>query len=103
MTDYWVCDDVLIFKPYFNGELLKYSEILNKYNKLIFSNYSDPLVYIETNNEHNEKYQKNYSKYNPNKFNKSVILPFQLTHLNFGNKFNHQVNWTKSIIIFTNK
>ena len=40
--DYWICDqDTLIFKPEFNDNLDKYNYLLEKYEKIIFSNYDD--------------------------------------------------------------
>ena len=55
-NNYWIIDDWLIFKPKFNEELDKYYDIINKYKKIIFSNYNDPLIAIETNNKYNSKY-----------------------------------------------
>ena len=51
-NNYWFVDDFLIFKPSFNEELTNYYEIINKYKKIIFSNYSEPLITIKTNNKY---------------------------------------------------
>jgi len=50
-NNYWIVDDLLIFKPKFNGELNK-SDIITKYSKIIFSNYYEPLIAIETDNQY---------------------------------------------------
>jgi len=67
-NNYWIEDGWLIFKPEFNEELDEYYDIINKYNKIIFSNYYDPLIAIKTNNKYNRNYKDN--KYVQNKFNK---------------------------------
>ena len=51
-NNYWIVDEWLIFKPKFNEELTYYYGIINKYKKIIFSNYNNPLIAIETNNQH---------------------------------------------------
>ena len=48
-NNYWIVDDWLIFKPEFNEELDKYYGIINKYKKIMFSNYTNPLIAIKTN------------------------------------------------------
>jgi hypothetical protein len=55
-NNYWIVDDWLIFKPKFNEKLDEYYDIINKYKKLMFSNYNDPLIAIETNNKFKDKY-----------------------------------------------
>ena len=57
-NNYWIVDDWLIFKPEFNEELDEYYDVINKYKKIMFSNYNDPLIAIETNNIYNYKYKK---------------------------------------------
>ena len=54
-NNYWIVDEWLIFKPNFNEELTNYYDIINKYKKVIFSNYDDPLIAIETNNNYKYK------------------------------------------------
>ncbi len=50
--DYWSINKYFIFKPEFNGSLDKYKDLLNKCTHLIFSNYDDYKICIETNNKH---------------------------------------------------
>jgi len=59
-NNYWIVNKWLIFKPEFNEELTNYYEIINKYKKGIFSNYNEPLIAIEINNEYSKKYKNNY-------------------------------------------
>ena len=89
--NYWIVDEWLIFKPEFNDELDEYYDIINKYKKIMFSNYDEPLIAIETNNFfYNKKYSKNYIH---NRFNKKIDLSnnINLTHLNFGDCFNQEI------------
>ena len=81
-NNYWIVDDWLIFKPYFNKKLTKYYGIINKYKKIMFSNYTNPLIAIKTNNDFNYKYK---NKYKRNKFNQEIDLSnnINLTHLTF--------------------
>jgi len=46
-NNYWIEDDLLIFKPSFNEKLTDYYVIINKYKKVMFSNYNDPLIVIK--------------------------------------------------------
>jgi hypothetical protein len=86
-NNYWIVDDLLIFKPEFNEELTDYYDVINKYKKIKFSNYNDPLIAIEIHNLYNDKYIKKYIK---NKFNQKIDLSnnINLTHLTFKYKFN---------------
>ena len=83
---YWIVDETLIFKPEFNEELDNYYNVISQYNKIIFSNYNDPEITIKTENkyncEHNDKYKKSI-------FNKKLKLTKNITHLSFGDCFNH--------------
>ena len=65
-NNYWIIDEWLIFKSNFNEELDNYYDLINKYVKIMFSNYDDPLIAIENSNEWIEKYKNNFIK---NKFN----------------------------------
>jgi hypothetical protein len=52
-NNYWIIDDWLIFKPGFNDKLTDYYDIINKYKKIMFSNYNDRytnLIVIYINN-----------------------------------------------------
>jgi DNA-directed RNA polymerase subunit K/omega len=111
--DYWIYQDYLIFKPTYNKKLN--NKLLSKYNRIIFSNYTKPLVAIETNNELNysdfysgsifgkycfSSYLLNniFNKY----FNCVVLnLPPTLTHLTFGDKFNKLVSLPENLINLT--
>ena len=57
---YWIIADTIIFKPEFNENLDAHKEIISQYLKLIFSNYCDPKIVIETNNKYNNKYKNIY-------------------------------------------
>jgi hypothetical protein len=99
MNDYWIYEDTIIFKPEFDGSLDIYNDILTQYNKLVFSDYNNLKICIETNNIYNIKYESNFIR---NKFNQEVNLPPNLTHLTFGYYFNQQVNnLPKSLIHLT--
>src|SRR6056300_1247759 len=89
--DYWIWNvNTLVFKPEFNKPLDDYINIISKYDKLIFSNYSDVKICIETNNQYKVKFKKYYLK---SKFNQEVNnLPPNITNLTFGYYFNQEVN-----------
>ena len=85
---YWIYENKVIFKPKFNGKLDDYIDIISKYNELIFSNYDDYNIEIETNGEYFHIYNNIYKK---SKFNQSITIPENITHLIFGENFNQQV------------
>ena len=91
IEDYWIWNNnTVVFKPKFNKPLDDYINIISKYDKLIFSNYMDIAIYIETNNQYDRKFDKYYFKSN---FNQPVKnLPQNITHLTFGYEFNQEVN-----------
>ena len=95
-NNYWIVDDLLIFKPEFNEELTDYYDIINKHKKIMFSNYNDPLLAIETNNKYKEDYKNNYSRSN---FNKEIDLSnnINLTHLTFEDYFNKKINVSNNV------
>ena len=89
MYNYWIYKDSIIFRPKYNKPLCNYIEIIKKYKKIIFSNYDDLEICIETNNIDINKYDINYvrSRFNhPLKNSLSDLI--NLTHLTFGNCFN---------------
>ena len=43
-NNYQIVDEWLIFKPKFNEELTNYYDVINKYKKIMFSNYNDPFI-----------------------------------------------------------
>jgi hypothetical protein len=80
-NNYWIIDDWLIFKPEFNKKLDEYYNIINKYSKIMFSNYDEPLIYLfETNNK---IIMINYNNYFKAIFNNEIDLSnnIHLTHL----------------------
>ena len=85
---YWIYENKVIFKSYFNNKLNNYLNIISKYNELIFSNYDNYNITIKTNNKYYVEYIKNYK---PSKFDQQVIIPENITHLTFGWNFNKQV------------
>ena len=95
-NNYWIEDKLLIFKPEFNEELINYYDIINKYKKVMFSNYNEPLIAIKINNIPNIKC---YEYYVNNKFNKEINLSnnLNLTHLTFGNYFNKEIDLSNNI------
>ena len=94
--NYWIVDDCLIFKPEFNDKLDEYYNVINKYNKIMFSNYNDPLIAIKTNNEWNREYLNNYIE---SDFNQKIDLSnnINLTHLTFGCWFNQEIDFSNNI------
>ena len=86
--DYWIHEDKFIFKPDFNEPIDKYIDIIKNYSQLIFSDYDDLKICVETNNEYLIKYRENY-KYSV--FNKPLSNSLNnlssLTHLTFGDCF----------------
>ena len=86
--DYWIYENKIIFKHYFNDKLDNYIDIISKYNELIFSNYDDCNIIIKTNNKWCIEYKENYKS---SKFNQQVIIPENVTHLTFGLNFNQQI------------
>ena len=93
---YWIIDEWLIFKPSFNEDLTNYYDVINKYKKIIFSNYNDPLITIKTNNKYKSNYENNYVE---NNFNKEIDLSnnINLTHLTFGYAFNQEIDLSNNI------
>ena len=95
-NNYWIVDDWLIFKPKFNEELTDYYDIINQCKKIMFSNYDDPLILIETNNQYKYEYEKNYIK---SEFNQEIDLlnNINLTYLTFGDDFNQEIDLSNNI------
>jgi len=95
-NNYWIVNEWLMFKPSFNEDLLNYYDIINKYKKIMFSNYNDPLIAIKTNNKYESEYDYNYIN---NKFNKEIDLSnnINLTHLTLGIIFNQEIDLSNNI------
>ncbi len=97
-SDYWIKYNCLIFKPKFNASLNKYADLLSKYSHLIFSNYNDWKICIETDNVYNSKYDNKYVR---SKFNQPIKLNQNLTHLNMGHNFNHPIELNQNLTHLT--
>jgi len=95
-NNYWLKVEWLIFKPEFNEELINYYDIINKYKKVIFSDYNDPLTAIKTNNKYEYVYDVKYINSN---FNKEIVVSnnINLTHLTFGYHFNKEIDLSNNI------
>jgi hypothetical protein len=93
-NNYWIVDEWLIFKPDFNDELDDYYNIINKYKKVMFSNYVEPLIAIKTNNIY-----AGGNKYVRNNFNQKIDLSnnINLTHLTFEWNFNKEIDLSNNI------
>jgi Leucine-rich repeat (LRR) protein len=90
--DYWVYQDYLIFKPAFNKKIYN-NELLSNYNRIIFSNYTEPSICIKRNN----KFRNNCPQFQFSKFNQQLELPNTIRYLNFGSIFNTSINLPNSI------
>jgi hypothetical protein len=94
-NDYWIIEDQFIFKPHFDSSIDVYKNIIQQYNKLIFSDYDDVYICIKTNNKFDSKYS---DKYLESKFNQIIDLPPNLTYLSFGNYFNQKVDLPQNLV-----
>ena len=87
---YWIYEDYFIFKPKFYDEINIYQNQLVNYKKLIFSDYDDYKICIETNNKFKVKYY--HSIFKDSKFNQplanSLDKLINLQQLTFGSYFN---------------
>lgn len=96
--DYWIVNNKLIFKYNFNSLINVCIDLISKYDELIFSNYNDMIMCLETNNDHSSKYYENYKK---SKFNKKIKLPENLLNVNFGYSFNQKVDLPSNLLNLT--
>ena len=85
--DYWIVDNKFIFKPEFNKSIIKYIDVISNCDTLVFSNYDDVNICIQTNDFD----KKNYDNYKGSKFNQEVKLPENITQITFGESFNQKV------------
>jgi hypothetical protein len=119
MDNYIIIEDTVIFKDEFNDLLDNYTNIISKYNKLIFSNYSNPLISKEIENCLDDDdntcilYKFSSGSLLSNKFNQIVNLTHlifnycfnqivdqtlpNLTHLTLGHNFNQLINLPTNI------
>ena len=74
-NNYCIEKEWLIFKPSFNDVLINYYDVINKYKKIMFSIYDEPLIAIKTNNEYKNEYRNNNIE---NVFNKKIDLSILL-------------------------
>ena len=90
---YWIIADTIIFKPEFSHSLNNYVEIISQYKKIIFSNYNDSKITIETNNKHDNKYNNimNLSKFNQ-PLSDSLSNLINLKQLNISSCFNQPLS-----------
>jgi hypothetical protein len=80
--DYWIYQNCLIFKPYFNKELD--NKLLLEHDKIIFANYASKCPDMNTSR------QKIYSHlYCSSRFNHKAIFPNNIKYLSFGDNFNN--------------
>ena len=94
--DYWIRDNILIFKPKFNKPIN--NNLIHNYNQIIFSNYIDPLIAIKINNKYCQKFEKYWEG---NKFKKSFKPHRNITHLTFGFMFNKPLKLNNSLTHLT--
>ena len=88
-ADYYIYEDSFIFKPYFNGIVNDYINIISNYKKIFFSNYNEPQLCVETNNKYYDIYrQKHIYSYFNKPLSDSLNNQIQLQQLTFGSDFN---------------
>jgi len=89
-TKYMIKDGCVYFNCEFNEPLDNYIDIIKNCTQIVFSNYCNYTICIETKNQYNCKYHDNYIN---NKFNhplaNSLDHQTQLVGLTFGLNFNH--------------
>lgn len=95
--DYWIVNNIFIFKSNFDEPIDDYVNIMLNYNKLIFSNYDDPFMAIKENNKIENIIISPYSNDNPSKFNQKITIPNNITQVFFGHGFDEIVNLHESI------
>ena len=61
-NDYWIIENKIIFKPEFNLSLSTYDKLLCEYNELVFSDYNNVIMCVETTNKYSYNYNMNYKK-----------------------------------------
>ena len=57
-NNYWIYEEYFIFKPEFDEKIDDYIPIIKNYKKLIFSNYDDYKLCIETKNYQRSKFNQ---------------------------------------------
>lgn len=100
--DFWIYNNIIIFKPEFNDSIEPYYNLISKYDSLIFSNISEPEMSFIKNSIgcllYNDEELYNLSKKNMTEilkksvFNKQLSLPNNIKFLVFGFYFNQLIN-----------
>lgn len=92
--NYWIWNDIFVFKPEFNSNLEKYVNLISKYDKIIFSEFSS---FDDTKKMYEESFLNkiiiyNYHDMNASLFNENIdILPNNIKYLILGYDFNQQI------------
>lgn len=93
--DYYVSQNKLIFKPFFNKIFENlYIDLILKYDTIIFSNYHDLELTFKTDNSTNKNIYFNVAdEYYTNKslFNQKIKLTNNIVYLNFGYYFDNSI------------
>lgn len=114
MINYIIFKDTIIFKYDFDNNLINYSDLFSKYNKLIFFEYDFSLELLENYmiNDFNFKYIYKYQNLEfscdpligntKSKFNCPIdfLELSTLTHIYFLNKFNQSIDKLPQTMIF---
>ena len=88
-TKYFIKDGIIYFDCDFNEPLDDYIDIMKNCTQIIFSNYDDYVICIETKNKYIMKYGKKYKNNNFNQpLQNSLDHQIQLSQLIFGYSFN---------------
>lgn len=99
--DYWINNDEkkFIFKQHFNKPITAYIDLISVYNELIFANYDNYDIFLETNNDLNfDNFYLIIKKSLTYTDIKSLFdqpinnMPQNLKVLNFGYSFNQPIN-----------
>ena len=84
-TEYTLNDLTIIIHSNVN-EFIDFNLIDANFDKIIFSNYNDIKIFIETNNEYYYEHKNHWKS----QFNQQIILTNNLTHLTLGFCFNRK-------------
>ena len=95
-TKYTLNNSTIIVHSNVN-EFIDFNLINEYFDKIIFSDYNDVKICIETNNTYDEKYHNHWKS----RFNRLVILTNNLTHLTFSFKFNQLIILTNNLTHLT--
>lgn len=100
--DFWIKNNIFIFKPEFNDSIEPYYNLISKYDSLIFSNISEPdMAFIKNSidclfccdEEFYNLSNKNLAEIRENSvFNKQLSLPNNIKFLVLGFNFNQLID-----------